>query len=131
MVDYYKLQCELSEKDEAGSSRRDRLLQVYKTTGEMPPLLQEETQLDYRVQPYYNYFMTLCDYRKVQVGLGGAIYEALTPSQVIDWMRLEHQDIGVFGWEVIKALDRVFRDLQVEKQLASKPKDKPKLRGRI
>ena len=97
----------------------------------MPPLLQEEFQLDYRVQPYYNYFMMLCEYRKVQAGLGGVVYEALTPTQVIDWMRLEHQDLGVFGWEVIKALDRIFRELQVEKQLASKPKDKPKLRGRL
>ena len=133
MVDYYKLQCELSEKDEAGSSRRDRLLQVFKTTGEKPPLLEQEFELDFRVQPYYFHFMELCRYRKVQASLAGAIYEPLTPTQVIDWMRLEHQDIGVFGWDVIKALDNAFQTIQIEKQNAKKQNktDKPKLRGRL
>ena len=133
MVDYYKLQCELSEKDEAGSSRRDRLLQVYKTTGEKPPLLQQEFELDFRVQPYYLHFIELCKYRRVQASMMGAVYETLTPTLVTDWMRLEHQDIGVFGWEVIKALDNAFQTMQIEKQSKKKTesKDKPKLRGRI
>ena len=97
----------------------------------MPPLLEQEFDLDYRVQPYYRYFIDLCEYRKIQAGLGGVVYEALTPEQVIAWMRLEHQDIGVFGWELIKSLDRTFRELQAEKMAAKKVTGKPKLRGRI
>lgn len=60
---YYRSQLSLSVKDKAGLSQRDRLLQYYKTTGEMPLLLQEEPEIDCKVEPWYHAFLSLNSYR--------------------------------------------------------------------
>lgn len=114
---YYKQQLSLGEKDKGGSSRRDRLLQFYKTTGQMPPDLENELDIDHRVEPFYMAFISLMSYRKISVaGMGGTFYQPLSAEEILAWEELEHNKLGVFGLKVVKALDQVFLDFKTKQR---------------
>ena len=119
------------EKDEAGSTRKDRLLQVYKTTGEMPPLLLEEVDLDCRVEPWYQAFLSLNRRRRLTLGgMGGAIYQTLTAREILDWVELENQCLNPFGLMIIDALDDVFVSFKSEQSNKKSPPKKSTKGGR-
>lgn len=116
------------EKNEGGVSKKARLLQVYKTTGVMPQLLAEQVELDIRVEPYYHAFVHMRSKKNIVFGsMGGAYHLELTPREILDWMELEHNDLGPFGVSVIYALDQEFVSF---KNKPPKKKDKPQKRGR-
>ena len=85
----------------------------------MPLLLQEEPEIDCRVEPWYTAFLSLNSYRHADVGMNGAIYQPLTPREILDWVEYEDQELTVFGKMVFKALDNVFMEYKNEQK---KPK---------
>ena len=88
----------------------------------MPHLLQEEPEIDCRVEPWYHAFLSLNSYRHADVGMNGAIYQPLTPREILDWVEYEDQELTVFGKMVFKALDNVFMEYKNEQK-------KPKVDG--
>ena len=90
----------------------------------MPLLLQEEPEIDCRVEPWYNAFLSLNSYRRADVGMNGATYQPLTPREILDWVEYEDQELTVFGKMVFKALDNVFMEYKNEQK---KPKAENKV----
>ena len=92
----------------------------------MPLLLLDEPELDCRVEGWYHAFMSLNSYRHADIGgMGGAIYQPLTPREILDWVEYEDQELTVFGKMVFKALDNVFMEHKNEQnQSKAEKKDK-------
>lgn len=78
---------------------RDHLQQVYKQTGVKPAQLAEQPEKPEELEYLYNWFLELVDYSA-----------PLTYQEIESWSRLTCVDLKAWETQVLKNLERIYRN---------------------